>query len=115
MRYNKFHAKPTTLDGHRFASKAESRRYTTLKLMERAGEIKDLKLQPTFELQPAFQKDGIKYQAIKYVADFSYFDNHHKKTVIEDVKSPATKTPVYRLKQKMFEYKFASRTIKEVY
>lgn len=42
MSPHKYHAKPTTVDGIRFASKAEARRYSELRLLEKAGEIKNL-------------------------------------------------------------------------
>lgn len=36
---NKYKAVKTTVDGIKFDSKAEARRYTQLKLLERAGQI----------------------------------------------------------------------------
>lgn len=48
---HKFNAQRTTLDGHAFASKAESHRYAELKLLEKAGEIESLELQPAFPLR----------------------------------------------------------------
>ena len=50
----------------------ESRRYKELKLLERAGEISNLKLQPRFLLQDSFKKNGKTYRKIEYVADFMY-------------------------------------------
>ena len=49
-RPNKFGAVPTTVDAIRFASKKESRRYLDLKLMEKAGLIRDLECQPKFPI-----------------------------------------------------------------
>jgi hypothetical protein len=98
-RKSKYNAKPTTTDGIRFDSKSEERRYNELLLLERSGVISDLKLQPSFELQPAFDYNGEKIRSIKYVADFSY-KNSDGTTTIEDVKG--MKTEVYKLKRKLF-------------
>ena len=46
----KYRAVPTVIDGIRFASKAEARRYGELRLLEQAGEIRDLVRQPRFAL-----------------------------------------------------------------
>lgn len=93
---NKYRNKPAEIDGIRFASMAESRRYGELKLLERAGEISDLKLQPRYRLQV----NGFKIA--DYVADFSYLDKKNKfAIVVEDVKG--VRTPVYLLKKKLLK------------
>ena len=104
-RKNKYGNEKVELDGHKFDSKAEARRYAELKLMEKAGEIKDLELQKPYVIQPSFfDRSGKRQTAIKYVADFVYVDKDGN-TIIEDVKSPATrKDRVYRLKKKMMAY-----------
>ena len=73
----------------------------------REGIISDLELQKEFELQPAFTDcEGNKVRAIRYKADFTYTDNETGKTVVEDVKSEATrKDAVYKIKKKMMAYK----------
>lgn len=105
-RGNKYNNRKVELDGHKFDSQKEMRRYAELKLLQEAGEISDLHMQVAYELQPGFyDNEGKRQQAIKYVADFVYLDKEGK-TVIEDVKSPATrKNAVYRLKKKMMAYK----------
>jgi len=108
----KYKAIKTVVDGHKFDSKLEARRYADLKLWEKAGEIRDLVLQPRFELQPAFDKNGVHYRKIEYVADFLYYDNRKKCKVIED--SKGFKTDVYSLKKKLLEFKFPDWTIMEV-
>ena len=50
---HKYNAIPTTVDGIRFASKREARRYLELKLLQKAGHISDLELQPRFRLMSA--------------------------------------------------------------
>jgi len=108
---NKYHARKTTVDGITFDSRAEATRYTELKLLERAGEISSLVLQPEFELIPGYIKNGRKIRAVKYRADFQYTDRNGK-TVIEDVKGVCTKE--FLLKKKIFEWKYQNLTITEV-
>lgn len=108
----KYHNKNITIDGIKFDSKKEARRYTELKWLEKAKEITDLKLQVPFELQPKFNKNGKTYRAIQYIADFVYFDIKQDKYIVEDTKG--FKTDVYMLKKKIFEYKYPHLTIKEI-
>lgn len=91
---------PTVCDNIRFASRKEGERYKQLKLMLKAGAIKDLTLQPRIELQAPFVDNEFKrHKAIFYIGDFSYYDNELKLVVIEDVKG--CKTQVYSIKKKM--------------
>lgn len=91
MRFHKFKAQKTTVDGVQFASKKESKRYSILKLLERAGEISGLTLQPEFVLSV---NDHL---ICKYIADFTYTEKG--KVIVEDVKG--FKTREYRLKKKL--------------
>ena len=110
--YRKFHNKKTYVDGIKFDSKLEAKRYKELKLMQRTGLIKDLVLQPEFELQPTFRKNGKTYRKITYRADFSYIRVKDNEMVVEDTKG--FKTDVYGVKKKLFEYNYPDLTIKEV-
>ena len=89
----KFRNVPTEVDGIRFDSRAEARRYGELKLLERAGEIHGLTLQPLY----VFEFNGVKIGS--YKADFRY--ERSGVVVVEDVKSSATKTPAYQLRKRM--------------
>lgn len=109
---SKYRSKKIIIDGISFDSKREGNRYCELKLLEKAGKIKDLELQHQFELQPSFKKNGKTIRAITYVADFTYYDFETKRNVVEDVKG--FKTDVYMLKRKLFEFKFPEFTIVEV-
>lgn len=83
-----------------FASAKEARRYQELVLLERAGEITNLQVQPEFELAPPVMLNGRRKPALRFLADFSYVDTTTGETVIEDVKSPVTaRNPVFRLKK----------------
>ena len=84
----------------KFDSIAEARRYQELKLLEKAGEISCLKLQPRYLLQEGFKKNGKTYRKIEYVADFRYFNG--EKVIIEDVKGKETEA--FKIKHKLFEY-----------
>lgn len=78
-----------------------------LKLLEKVGKITDLKLQPKYELQPSFQINGKTIRNVVYIADFSYWDVDANKPIIEDVKaSRYFTTDVYKLKKKLFMYKY---------
>lgn len=109
---SKYNSRKTIVDGITFDSKKEARRYIELKKMEQEGLIKGLQLQVPFELVPSFyiMIDGKKKKRrnMKYIADFVYYENDEK--VIEDVKG--RKTDVYKLKKKLFEYKY-NVTIKD--
>lgn len=106
--------KKVIIDGIKFDSKKEANRYLELKLLEKQGLIKYIDRQTRFELQPSYKKNGKTIRPIYYVADFTYIDVKTGKTIIEDVKSEATKTQVYKLKKKILEYKYKNLEIKEV-
>lgn len=96
---NKYRNKKVIVDEKEFDSKREGNRYKELKLLERAGEIKDLELQLRFLLQDSFKKNGRTFRKIEYVADFKYIENG--KAIVEDVKG--MQTDVFKLKHKIFE------------
>lgn len=82
-------------------SKAECERYKNLKLMERARVISDLIIKPVFMLQEKFRdSEGCLRLAIKYEADFAYYDHELGIWVIEEVKGH--KTASYNIKKKLF-------------
>jgi hypothetical protein len=115
QRKSKYNNQKTMVDGIKFDSKKEAEYYCQLKLLKQAGEIRDIGLQQKYILQPGFEKNGVKYQPITYIADF-VITNNDGTTEVVDVKSSKTfKTQVYRIKKKMFEYKYPELTIKEVY
>lgn len=99
---SKYRNRKTTVDGVRFDSKAEAARYRELKLLQTGGLIRDLQLQPAFELQPKYRYNGKTVRAIKYIGDFSYLENGVR--VVEDVKGKATE--VFKLKAKLFQFKY---------
>ena len=113
--YRKYRNTKTVIDGIKFDSKLEAERYAQLKILERAGVIRNLELQPDYELIPSFRKNGKTWRKATYKADFRYILVEDDITIIEDVKgSTAVITDVFRLKQKLFEYKYPELTIKIV-
>ncbi len=90
----KYGAKRVEVDGIKFHSKKEAERYRHLRLLERAGEISGLQLQPRFELRVLDERICF------YVADFRYLDAASRSQVVEDVKG--YRTPEYKLKAKLF-------------
>lgn len=89
----KYRNTPTEVDGRRFDSKKEARRYVYLKALEREGEISALILQPRYPLIV----NGL--HVCVYVGDFEYRDAAGR-TVTEDAKG--VKTPEFILKAKLF-------------
>lgn len=105
---SKYKNKKTQVDMYVFDSAKEAQRYRELKLLERAGEISDLELQPRFLLQESFKKNGKTYRKIDYVADFKYTESG--KTIVEDVKG--LQTDVFKIKHKLFEKKYPELELK---
>ena len=125
----KYRNKKVNIDGIIFDSKKEGNRYRELKLLEKAGVIKDLKLQEKFVLIPTqfetiptgeYYKVGEKKGQPKtkkvcvekecsYVADFVYEKDGEK--VVEDTKGVRTKD--YIIKRKLMLHKHGIK-IKEV-
>ena len=106
-RGNKYRAKRTTVDGVKFASTAEAARYAQLRLLERAGEIRDLKTQPPYRLYCATAHGELRPIMIgkrqsTYVADFSYYRD--VQLVVEDVKG--FDLPLAKLKRAIFELNY---------
>jgi hypothetical protein len=90
-RRHKYGARRTVVDGVTFPSRREARRYGELKVLERAGRITGLELQPRFRLVVNGRHVG------DYLADFRYVEGG--RSVVEDAKG--VRTPVYRLKKKL--------------
>lgn len=116
----KYHNKPTervTPAGNvlRFDSQKEARRYDELATLERAGKIRDLRMQVDFTLQEAYtDTEGRRVRAIRYKADFTYMKQSFVDRdgewqwalVVEDVKSRATRTKEYVMKRKLMKERF---------
>ena len=98
-RPHKYNAQKTSVGSIAFDSRAEATRYKQLCLLQKAGVISELELQPTFTLLDAFTDwSGKKHREMKYRADFRYIEEGRE--IIEDVKGMETK--VFKIKQKLF-------------
>ena len=102
MRPSKYGAIRTTVNGWTFASKAEAKRYSELLLLGKAGQIRNLELQPRFELHAA---SVVPYAPLVkigcYVSDFRFDEKQPDGTwvdVVEDVKGK--RLPMYAWKVK---------------
>jgi hypothetical protein len=103
---SKYHAKKVNIDGIQFDSQAEGQYYLHLKEKLNKGEILAFRLQPKYELQEKFKKDGKTFRAINYVADFEML--HHDETVeVIDVKG--YETVDFKIKRKLFEKRYPYR------
>lgn len=95
----------------KFDSIKEYSRYGELQMLERAGEISDLRRQVPILIQEAFDYDGTHIAAITYKADFVY-KNPQGRTCVEDVKGFDESTGKYRttkdfdLKWKLLKCKY---------
>lgn len=83
-RANKYNAERVKIDGITFDSKLEAMRYQELKFLERANEIKQLDVHPTYPIVINDRKLGF------IELDFEYYDIRAGFRVYEDVKGHDT-------------------------
>ena len=132
-RKNKYHAEQAAVPLRNgktlvFDSRKEMRRFLELQELQKAGEIRNLRLQVDFTLQEGFTTlDGERVRAIRYRADFTYDERDHDREevaadcgfpceawnngIVEDVKGKKTKE--YIMKRKMMQEVYGV-TIREV-
>ena len=124
---NKYRNKKVVVDGMVFDSRKEARRWQQLCQLQSRGEIQDLRRQVEYELIPNqyevserySEKTGKRLQdknklverKVCYVADFVY--TRDGETIVEDTKSPVTRTKDYIVKRKLLLYIFGIK-IKEI-
>lgn len=101
---SKYGAEPMVVDGVRFASKGEARRWLELKSLENVGKISHLERQVRFQL---YSRSDAKISS--YVADFVYFDGDNR--VVEDFKGHRTRE--YKMKKKWLEADYPGLKILE--
>lgn len=95
----KYGNRKTIIGNKIFDSKREADRYRELLLLQKAGEIDELRTQVKYELIPKqYGEDGkLIEKSVNYYADFVYMENG--KTVVEDAKGCRTKE--YIIKRKL--------------
>lgn len=107
---NKYRNVKVVYNGIRFDSKREASRYAELKILERMGKIKNLRLQVKFEICP---KKNNNKRSRYYIADFTYEENGQR--ICEDVKSWITRrNPVYSLKKALMLANYPEYEFREV-
>lgn len=106
---SRFNVYKPIIDDIKFDSLMEAKYYIKLLEDKANGVIKDFGRQITFNLQPAFKKGKKKFKAIDYICDFvvTYLDNT---TEVIDVKG--RETPEFKIKHKLFEFKYPDTTLK---
>ena len=83
----KYKNKKVTVDDIEFDSIKEAKRYAELKMLKKAGIIKDLQLQKKFVLIPKQTINGkVVERECSYIADFTYVDVKSDELIVEDVK-----------------------------
>ena len=124
---SKYKAVKTEVDGITFDSKKEAKRYSELKILEKAGHITHL------ELQPVYSIDINGRHICNYLGDFRYFTvrdpnrgtfknekgelqtatmtQDPEGQVLEDCKG--FRTDIYKLKKKLVEALYPGTIIKE--
>lgn len=100
----KYGNRKAIVEGITFDSQREAARYLDLKSRRDAGEIRDLELQPRYELHAAGPDGAV--TVARFKPDFRYFDIGENRLVIEDVKSKATRTTAYMLRKRWFEAEY---------
>ncbi len=109
----KYFNEPQQVDGIWFDSGREAKRYCELKMLLKAGKIRDLELQPKFYLSCGDVPIRIRStgypngRRATYRADFKYFDVEENSTVVEDAKG--LDTPSSRLRRAIVEAQFNIR------
>lgn len=110
-RSHKYRAQPVVIDGVRFDSSGEAARWHELKLLERTGAIQHLQRQVRIALHaPIVGSEGRCLGLVEIgalVPDFVYWEGDRR--VVEDFKSPATKTAIWRWKVKHLLAEYAVR------
>lgn len=97
-----------TLNGHEFSSDLEYKYYVYLLELQEQGIVKDIKIQPKFELQPKYEKAGKKIRAIYYIADFEV-EYSNGEVIVVDTKGVST--PEFKIKEKIFNYIFPEKVL----
>ena len=90
-RPSKYRNKKTTVDGVKFDSKREAEFYSSLKQLERAGQV--------YELQKPYALTVNGQLVCTYKADFAFYDAIQKRNRVVDVKGVATKD--FNIKRKL--------------
>ena len=106
---NKYHAKKATFGDEVFDSTVERDYYLILLSREQHGEIRSFRRQPKYVLIDGFVKNGRKYQAITYTADFEVIYPNGRIEAV-DVKG-GVETEAFSIRARLFEWKYLQLTL----
>lgn len=121
LKRNKYRNRKVEMNGIVYDSAKEANRHQELLLLEKAGEISDLRCQVEYELIPeqreftneiyqkgpkkgCFKKGKLLEQKCSYIADFVYFDREKQQIVVEDTKGFKTKDYIIKRKLMLFRH-----------
>ncbi len=106
MGRSKYNAKRTEVDGIAFHSRKEARRYQELRLLEKAGQVKEIRLQPAFILHAFMANTGEVTAIGAYRGDFEYceWNGHAWNLTFEDVKGYDTALSKWKRKHVAAQY-----------
>ena len=107
----KYKANAIFIDDYKFDSMLEADYYLYLLDELQGNRIKGFELKPTFLLQPSFTKNDKRFAQIKYIADFQVTTLQGDTLIIDTKGMP---TPDFKIKQKLFEYKYPDLSLKVV-
>lgn len=114
-----FGAKRCEIDGYKFDSLSEGRRFQELKLLRYARQIEELEVHPKLIIIPAYEDN----KTVWFTADFSYYDCKEKLLIVEDVKpwkrnAKGERVPYltreFILKWKLVQYNYRAREFRIV-
>lgn len=108
---SKYNSRKVMIDNIKFDSRLEANYYNRLKLLQKTREIKSFELQPVFILQDAYKRGKREVRPITYIADFLVIYPDGRQEIID---CKGMKTEVYKIKKKLFEYKYPDLEIIEV-
>lgn len=90
---SKYRNRKTVVDGIKFDSKREAQFYSSLKQLERAGQVFEVELQKPYALTVNGQL------VCTYRCDFAFYDAIQKRNRVVDIKGVATKD--FNIKRKL--------------
>ena len=99
---SKYNNTKVRIGGEVYDSKREYKRWCELKLLERAGIIRNLQRQVKYRLIDGKKTADRMERPCDYIADFVYYENG--KLVVEDCKG--MRTDVYKIKRKLMLEKY---------
>jgi len=100
---NKYNNKKCEYNGINFDSQMELKFYLHLLELQKDGIVREIHLQPVYELLGAYEIEGKKVRPINYKADFKViYENDYEEVI--DIKGFTTAD--FLIKKKLFEYNY---------